>query len=45
MIADTNEKAGNGNSGRDLSGDIISPHLLGLGIFNGESRIISFGQE
>ncbi|WP_166392227.1 hypothetical protein [Candidatus Nitrosotalea sp. TS] len=33
--------AGNGNSGSDLSGEIIVPHWLGLGISRGPTEPIS----
>jgi len=38
-------KIGKFNSGSDLSGDIISPHLEGVGISNKFSCIVYFGKE
>jgi len=41
---ETSAKNGKSNSGRDLSGEIISPHNFGLGILN-SSNTISLGHE
>jgi len=40
IMAANNERKGQGNSGRDLSGDTISPHWVGLGILSGKSEVI-----
>jgi len=40
-IAGTSANAGKLNSGIVLSGDTMSPHLLGLGILNGFSGLKS----
>lgn len=37
VIENKNAKTGHGNSGNDLSGEIISPQLFGAGILESES--------